>query len=200
MVKINLAVFASGTGTNFQNLYHTFKDDKNTNLELLISNNSGSGAIEFAKENGIRFKHISSKTHSDPDEAILDELMKSEIDLIALAGYMKKLSPKLIQTFENRILNIHPSLLPKFGGKGMFGMNVHRAVIESAEKQSGATVHLVNEEYDKGKIIIQKSVKIDRDETPESLQKKVAKIEYEIYPLAIKEYISQLVNYINKLF
>lgn len=188
MNKINLAVFASGTGTNFQNLYHYFKDSEKISLKILISNNSRSGAINFAKENGITHYHISSITDENPDLRTLEVIKKENIDLVILAGYMKKVPEILIQEYKNRILNIHPALLPKYGGKGMWGDNVHKAVLENKDSKSGVTVHLVNEEYDKGKILIQKSVDIDNDDL-ESLKKKIHFVEYEIYPKAIETYV-----------
>lgn len=192
MKKINLAVFASGAGTNFQNLYKEFKKDDLIELKLLISNNSNSGAIAFANENNIENYHISSKTHIEHQQEIINILKKNKIDLIALAGYMKKLSAGLINEFKDRILNLHPALLPKFGGKGMYGMNVHKAVIDSGEKNTGATVHLVNEDYDKGKILLQEKIEIERSDTAESIAKKVHQLEYKIYPIAIRDYILEL--------
>ena len=119
-------------------------------------------------------------------ERQINLLEKHKIDLIVLAGYIKKLPKEITDKFENRIINIHPALLPKFGGKGMYGMNVHKAVIEAKEKYSGPTIHFVDDIYDNGEILLQKKVEISADDTPESLQKKVLELEHVVYPEAIK--------------
>ncbi len=188
---LKIAVFASGKGSNLQAIIDAIESGKLLNSEVVcvISNKKDAGALEIAKSNGISAYYIASENYSnrdDFDSAIIDVLNFHSVNLILLAGYLKLLSPIIVQKYRNRILNIHPALLPKFGGKGMYGLNVHRAVIESGEKISGATVHLVDEEYDHGPIIIQESVELDPDETPESLQKKIQKIEHKIYPEAVK--------------
>lgn len=192
---MNLCFFASGNGSNVLTILDNIKKGKiNANPALLITNNSKAGVIEKAKKFGVPSYHISSKT--EPDEnlrinQIFDLLKKYKIDLIILAGYMKKIPRQIINKYENRIINVHPALLPKFGGKGMYGMNVHKAVIESGEKISGATIHLVNNEYDKGKILAQKSVTIEENETPDTLQKKVLKIEHSLYSEVIQKIINK---------
>ncbi len=156
---------------------------------LLISNNSKSGAIQRAINENIPYFHISSFSHPDEkirNNQIIQYLKEYNIDLIILAGYMKKLDSEIIDFVNGMVLNIHPALLPKFGGENMYGMNVHKAVIEAKEKISGATVHFVNSYYDKGKIILQREVEISPNDSPESLAEKVLKIEHIIYPEAIK--------------
>lgn len=189
--RLKIAVFASGRGSNLQAIIDAIESGKllNSKVVCVISNKKDAGALEIAKSNSISAYYIASENYSsreDFDSAIIDVLNFHSVNLILLAGYLKLLSPIIVQKYRNRILNIHPALLPKFGGKGMYGLNVHRAVIESGEKISGATVHLVDEEYDHGPIIIQESVELDPDETPESLQKKIQKIEHKIYPEAVK--------------
>jgi phosphoribosylglycinamide formyltransferase-1 len=152
--------------------------------KILISNNSKAYCNERARLHNIDTYHISSKTHPDSDEMesyIISLFDKYEIDTIVLAGYMKKLSPIIINQVNGRVLNIHPALLPKFGGEGMFGMNVHKAVIEANEKESGASVHLVDSEYDRGRILAQESVPVFPEDTPETLAERVLVIEHKIY-------------------
>lgn len=189
----NLAFFASHTGSNFQSIVkNCWNGTIKANPKLLISNNSDSGAMLFAKQNNIKAYHISEKTSSDPDSEMLKILKENEIDLIVLAGYMKKIPLTLIKEFPDRILNIHPSLLPKFGGKGMYGMNVHKAVIEAGEKYSGLTVHFVNENYDEGKFLLQHQVEVLEYDTPESLQQRILVNEHIYYSLAIAKLIDEL--------
>lgn len=158
---------------------------------LVISNNSSSMALERARNEGIPCAHMSSKTHGERlDEAILDALRAAAADLIVLAGYMKKLSPAIVREYAGRILNIHPALLPKFGGEGMYGMRVHEAVIAAGETKSGATVHFVDEEFDRGEILLQREVPVYPTDTPETLAARVLEVEHQIYPEAIGRLIS----------
>ena len=154
-----------------------------------MSNNSDARSLAIAREHNILALHLSRKQF-DSDEAfnkaLLMELDLHGVNFIVLAGYMKKLDPLVIQRYKNRIVNIHPALLPAFGGEGMYGMHVHEAVVASKAKFSGATVHIVDEEYDRGPIVLQKSVEVVNNETPESLAEKVRAIEHEIYPTAIR--------------
>jgi len=155
---------------------------------LLICNNPKAGAIGRAERFELSYQVLNKKTHPNEvelDTAIADALQQAEIDLVILAGYMKKIGPKVLSAFKNRILNIHPALLPKFGGQGMFGMHVHEAVIAAKEKVSGATVHLINEIYDEGPILRQSQVPVLPDDTPESLQKRVLHHEHTLYPATI---------------
>ncbi len=151
--------------------------------------------MQFARENGIDAVHLSSKTVPNEEafvQAMILELEKRQVDLILLAGYMKRVPKAVVERYPKRILNIHPALLPKFGGAGMYGMNVHRAVIEAKEKESGATVHFVEEAYDEGEIIVQGKVAIAPDETPESLAAKVLEVEHRIYAEALVKVLEQM--------
>ncbi len=155
---------------------------------LLICNNPGATALERAKKAGMPAKVLNGKTHPEPtelDSAIFDALQDAQVDLIILAGYMKKIGPKVLAGYHNRILNIHPALLPKYGGQGMFGMNVHRAIIAAGEKESGATVHLIDEVYDEGPILAQARIPVLTEDTPESLQLRVLEQEHQLYPATI---------------
>ncbi len=195
---MNIAVFASGRGSNFQAILDAIKSGiLPAKIVLLISNKSDAGAMEIARTNNISTEHLSQKMFSSEDalaDAMLEVLEKNQAEFIALAGYMKKIPARIIHQYRNRIVNIHPALLPSFGGEGMYGNRVHEAVIASGEKLSGATVHLVNEEYDQGPIVMQKTVAITPDETPDTLAEKVLKIEHEIFPLALKAFAENRVK------
>jgi len=189
--KLNIAVFASGNGSNFKAILEAIKTGKirNARIVIVIGNNSKAGAFIVARENNIPFFHISRKQFRSDDEfnaAIVLTLAKHHVNFVALTGYLKKIDASIIRAFRNKMINIHPALLPKFGGDGMYGMHVHEAVIASKENISGATVHIVDEEYDHGQIVLQKTVGVEPDDTPESLSAKVLKIEHEIYPEAIR--------------
>lgn len=155
---------------------------------LVISSSASAKGLDYAKNENIPSVVINRSDLSRDDfiKTQLEILDKNKIDLIVLAGYIKKLAPEIVKKYEGKILNIHPALLPKFGGKGMYGMNVHKAVIEANEKESGPTVHFVDEKYDNGKIVIQKKVPVLDNDTPETLQKRVLLQEYEAYSEAIR--------------
>ena len=187
-----IAIFASGSGSNFKAIHKNIElGNICAKIKLLVSNNSNSGAVEYAAENNIETFIINKVRFSDMikgENLLLKKLVFNQIDLICLAGYMKLLSRKIVEKYDNCILNIHPALLPKFGGKGFYGMKVHEAVLESGVEESGATVHLVNENYDEGQIIAQKKIMINSNYTPEILSKKVLQIEHELYSKVIKEF------------
>ena len=182
--KIYTAVFISGSGTNLKNLIKfSFKKESPITIKVVISNKSKAKGIFFAKKSKIKVK-IFKFNHKD-DKKILQFLKKKQIKLICLAGFMKILTKRFIQKFEGKILNIHPSLLPKYKG-----LNTHERVINSKEKFSGCTVHLVNSKLDGGKIIIQKKIKVFKGDTPKKLAKRILKQEHIIYPKAILKLIS----------
>ena len=160
---------------------------------VVISNNSNSGAIERAKKEEIPVFYLSGKTHPYADaldQAILDTLVRYKVDVVALAGYMKKLGPKTLSHFHGRVLNIHPALLPKFGGAGMWGIHVHEAVIASGEKESGVTIHFVDENYDTGRIIAQTRVPVMPGDTPETLATRVLEQEHKLYPATLQRIVT----------
>lgn len=187
---LNIAVFASGRGTNFEALQSAIVKEKfPAQIVVVISNNSNAGALELARLFNIPAFHISRRQFSDDDtfnKKISEVLRAHNVNFVVLAGYMKKIFPELIREYRGKIINIHPALLPKFGGEGMYGMRVHEAVINAKEKFSGATVHIVDEEYDHGKIILQDIVNVAENETPETLAAKVLKIEHRILPEVVK--------------
>ena len=187
---MNLCVLASGRGSNLKSIIDSYKKGKIiSKVVLVISNNSNSNALNIARSNQIPAYHLSQKQFSTEQEyvkAFLDLLEKHKVDMIILAGYMKLLPAEIVRTFQNKILNIHPALLPSFCGQGMYGMKVHEAVISYGAKVSGASVHIVDEIYDNGPVVIQRTVKVADEDTPETLQKKVLKIEHKLSPEAIK--------------
>ena len=188
----NIAIFVSGGGSNFRKIYNQIqKGDIPARIVLVVSNNSQCEAIIFASEQGLnnfivndtRFPNLDTR-----DKLLLQALLKAEVELICLAGYMKLLPGGIVKEFQNRILNIHPALLPQFGGKGFYGMKVHKAVIDAGAVESGVTVHLVDEEYDHGKIIAQKKVKVRSKDTAKTLAKRVLKVEHDLYPKVVKAF------------
>ncbi|HPR23834.1 MAG TPA: phosphoribosylglycinamide formyltransferase [Bacillota bacterium] len=190
MKKTKISVIVSGGGTNFQALAEAVKNGSIENAEIvrLISGSEKAFALQRAKTLGIPSKVI--KDTKDPAE-ILKLLEEAETDLVVLAGYLKILDPEIISAYKRRIINIHPALLPKFGGHDMYGLNVHRAVIKAGEKESGATVHYVDEGVDTGEIILQRKVPVMPCDTPEELAARVLETEHEILPLAVKEVIAE---------
>ena len=190
MRKINLVVLASGGGTNLQAIIDNIEAGKlDAQIKAVISNNSKSGALERARNHNIPDIHLSHKQFATPEDfnqRLLSVLKEKETDLVVLAGYMKMISPTVIREYRNRIINIHPALLPSFGGKGMYGIHVHEAVIESGVKVTGVTVHTVDEVYDHGPILFQKCVPVLSDDTPESLQQRVLPHEHEAYSKVIQ--------------
>lgn len=168
---------ASHRGSNMQAVIDACTEGRlNAKPAVIISNKSKSGAGERAEREEIPFYHLSSRTHPEPaalDAAILDTLLHYEVDLVILVGYMKKIGPKTLDRYRGKILNIHPALLPKFGGKGMYGPRVHEAVLASGEKETGVTIHLVDDEYDTGPIVAQTRVPVFKEDTVESLARRV---------------------------
>jgi len=193
--KTRIAVFCSGSGSNFQAIFHALKKKQlNAEIVLCLSNRSQCGAMEFARSNGIAAVHLMEKQFDSFDEfaaAMVGCLRKHGIEIILLAGYMRKVPDAVVTAFPERIINIHPALLPKFGGEGMYGIHVHTAVLEAGETESGATVHLVNEEYDKGRILMQRHVPVLADDTPESLAARVLECEHKLYPEALEKLLAE---------
>ena len=184
---LNIAVFASGRGSNFEAILRSIETGKlqKVSIGVVISNNSDAPVLAIAREHNIPAYHLSQKqfpSEQQFDEAVVDVLIRHRVNFIVLAGYMKKLSTNFVRKFHNRILNIHPALLPQFGGKGMYGMQVHEAVIKSGAKVSGATIHIVDEEYDHGPIVKQCTVPVENNDTPETLAMKIHGVEHRLYP------------------
>jgi phosphoribosylglycinamide formyltransferase-1 len=187
---MNVAVFASGSGSNFQALIDRVEaGDLHCTLSLCVGNNSAAFAFERAKKHGIPTRHI-APSHFPSEEAYADALCAAlgeyRIDIIALAGYMKKIPRSVISAYPHKIINIHPGLLPAFGGKGLYGEKVHQAVLDYGAKVSGCTIHFVDEEYDSGPIIVQKCVPVEEGDTPDSLGARILPNEHKAYVEAVQ--------------
>lgn len=164
----------------------------NAEPALLISNNKDCGAIAWAELQGLAWQHLSAtKVGSEHalDVAMTDALKAAHVDLIILAGYMRKLGPNILAAFSKRILNVHPALLPKFGGQGMYGKHVHEAVLKSGDRVTGATIHIVDGEYDHGPVVIHGEVNVEPGDTPETLSARVQAKEQELYPLVLQKIV-----------
>lgn len=194
---VRIAVFASGRGSNFRAIQERLRalEDPPARIVVCISNNPAPGAFDFAREQGIETLRLSPRMFEREEEyasALESALAAHGVELIVLAGYMRKIPPAVVERYSGRILNIHPALLPEFGGEGMYGMHVHEAVIAAGRPESGATVHLVDGEYDTGRIVAQEYVAVDPDETPESLAAKVLDVEHRLFPLVVIEWAEKL--------
>jgi phosphoribosylglycinamide formyltransferase-1 len=180
-----IVIFASGSGTNAENIIRYFKNHKSARVTLVLSNKENAGVFERCKNEQISCLYF-KKSDFTNSETILN-LLKKEADFIVLAGFLLKVPENIIQAFRNKIINIHPALLPKYGGKGMYGMNVHKAVKDNGESETGITIHFVNEYYDEGGIIFQVKTSVDGSDTPENIATKVHKLEYKHFPRVIEE-------------
>jgi phosphoribosylglycinamide formyltransferase-1 len=183
-----ICVFASGTGTNAQKLIDHFRTNELARVTLIACNKPGAGVTQIAEKEKIPLL-ILEKEKFFRGNAYLEEFNRFQIDWIVLAGFLWKIPSLLIKSFPSRIINLHPALLPKYGGKGMHGMSVHEAVIAAGEKESGISIHYVNEDYDQGKLIFQARYALQPGETPESLAKNIQSMEHEQFPLVLEELI-----------
>jgi len=188
---LNIAVFGSGAGSNFQAILVAVQqgDIPGARISLVVSNNSGAGILGIARAAGIPAFHLSQKQY--PDErsfarAVLSALEAHGVNFVALAGYMKRVPPEVVAAFRGRMVNIHPALLPRHGGGGMYGIRVHEAVLRSGDTASGATVHYVDEEYDHGAIVLQQEVPVLAGDTPAALAARVLEAEHRLYPAALR--------------
>ncbi len=184
----SIAIFASGAGSNAQKLIDYFRSSPSVKITLIVCNKEGAGVLSIAKKENIPSLLI-NKERFFREDAYLAELKKHEIDFIILAGFLWKIPSLLIKAYPNKIINIHPALLPKYGGKGMYGHFVHEAVIASKDKESGITIHYVDEQYDHGNIIFQEKCLVDTNDTPDSLAKKIHSLEYVHFPRVVEETI-----------
>lgn len=180
-----LGFLASHSGTNMQSIINACKDGRILAVPaVVISNNGASVALDRAAGEGIPAYHISGKNYPDPESldcAVRDILLKHKVDLVVLAGYMKKIGLQTLAVFEGKIINIHPALLPRHGGKGMFGKKVHEQVLASGDRETGVTVHVVTNDYDSGPILAQQAVPILDEDTPDTLAERVLEVEHEFY-------------------
>lgn len=189
MIQTRIAIFASGTGSNALTIIKHFRDHSSIAVACILTNNSTAKVIEKTKEFGIP-QVICSNDEAASASFLIQMCQQHAIDYIVLAGYLRKIPVGLIQAYPERIINVHPALLPKFGGQGMYGMNVHRAVRTQNETVSGITIHFVNEEFDKGRIIQQFECLISDTDTPEDIQQKVQKLEHTYFATIIEKTIT----------
>ncbi|PSQ97391.1 MAG: phosphoribosylglycinamide formyltransferase [Bacteroidetes bacterium SW_9_63_38] len=187
---MRLAVFASGGGTNFQAILDAIgRDDLPATPACCVSNTPDAGALDRAQRHDVPTAVVAPKAHGTAEafgEALLDILSAHDATFVALAGYMIKIPPNVVETYRGRMTNVHPALLPAFGGKGMYGVNVHEAVLDYGVHWSGVTVHLVDEEYDHGPIVLQEPVPVYEDDTPDRLAERVKSVEHRLYPYALR--------------
>tara|TARA_B100000809_G_C14866987_1_gene434073 strand:- start:45 stop:644 length:600 start_codon:yes stop_codon:yes gene_type:complete len=183
---IRIAIFASGSGSNAENIADYFKDNTEVDIALILANKPDAYVLERAKKLDIPSFVFSGKEFRS-SEIVLDKLRENKIDFVVLAGFMLLVPKYLVEAFPDKIINIHPALLPHYGGKGMFGDNVHKAVIANKEIKSGISIHYVNERYDEGNIIFQAETLIESDDTAEDLATKIHALEYKHFPRVIEE-------------
>jgi phosphoribosylglycinamide formyltransferase-1 len=187
--KKRMVIFASGAGSNAQKIIDYFNEKKTAEIVLIVSNNPKAGVIEIAAKENIPVLLIEKNQFKE--SGYLEKIKKINPDLIILAGFLWKIPPVLIQSFPHKIINIHPALLPAYGGKGMYGNAVHTAVVAAQEKESGITIHFVDEKYDHGETIFQAKCSVSENENAESLAKKIHKLEHEYYPQTIERLLRE---------
>ena len=188
MIAKKIAIFASGSGSNTQSIIEYFQQKENIEIALIMCNKSNAFVVQRAQKLGVKYIVFNSETFKN-NLGFLDILNKYEVNWIVLAGFLMKIPEYIIEDFQGKIINIHPALLPKYGGKGMYGMNVHRSVIENNETESGISIHYVNKNYDEGKMIFQASCAINAGDSPEDLANKIRLLEHQHYPKVIEETI-----------
>ena len=185
---VRIAIFASGSGTNAEQIILRFQKHDSIEVALVLSNKADAFVLERAKKFGVPSKVFNRQQFRETDE-VLNWLAENRITHIVLAGFMWLMPENIIKAYPNKIMNIHPALLPKFGGKGMYGHHVHEAVKAAGEKETGITIHLVNEKYDEGKVLFQASTPLTSSDTPETIANKVHALEYKYYPEQIEKWI-----------
>ena len=190
MSKHKIAILVSGTGTNAVNIIEYFEKNSVADVVLVISNKTDALAVEKARNKGVKTVVFNNESFKKSG-VVLDYLMSQSVDFIVLAGFLIKISNDIIHAYPNKIVNLHPSLLPKYGGKGMYGKRVHRAVIEAQEPESGISIHFVNKEYDEGAIIFQAKVSVEKGDSVEVLTKKIQQLEHRFFPKVIEQVISK---------
>jgi phosphoribosylglycinamide formyltransferase-1 len=185
-----LAIFASGSGSNAENIIHYFSNSETIQIAVIVINNPNAGVIERANRLQVPYIYFSNEAFKNGHE-VASYLQAQGITHIILAGFLRLISLPLLQAFPHRIVNIHPALLPQFGGKGMHGMHVHEAVIASGSLESGITIHEVNERYDEGKSLFQAKIALAKNETPESLAAKIHELEQQYFPKTIESWLTR---------
>ncbi len=186
-----IAILASGSGSNAENIANYFKSNSDVEISIILSNKKDAFVLQRANKLNIPAQSFNRNDFYETN-TIVNLLKDKKIDLVVLAGFLWLVPDSLIKAYPNSIINIHPALLPNYGGKGMYGMHVHKAVINNNEKESGITIHLVNEKYDDGETILQAKCQIDEHDTAEDLANKIHELEYEHFPLAVESYLNKL--------
>ena len=187
----SLAIFASGRGSNAKNIIRYFRQSKDLRIRLIVSSHEKAGVLDIAREEGIPFQVLDKKEYYGSGEGLMKTLSKYQIEGIVLAGFLWLVPTYLIERFPHAMINIHPALLPKYGGRGMYGMYVHEAVWKNKEKYTGITIHELNERYDEGKTLFQATCALSPQDMPEDIAQKVHELEYEHYPRVIEEYFGR---------
>ncbi len=182
-----IVIFSSGSESNSENIFNFFRNDKSINIVSILTNNKNAKVLERAER--LKVNSIVFSRKDFMDESILGEYLKNNADYIVLAGFLWKIPEYIVKAFPNKIINIHPALLPKYGGKGMYGMNVHRSVVQNKETETGITIHYVNEHYDEGIIIFQASTEVNESDTPDDVAQKIHKLEFKYFPKIIEKVI-----------
>jgi phosphoribosylglycinamide formyltransferase 1 len=190
-MKKRIAILASGTGSNAAQLVRYFNNHSSAEVVLLVSNNPNSGVFDIGLTHSIDALFITNQEIVS-GEKLVDALVKHKIDLVVLAGFLRKIPQTTLQAFPNRIINIHPALLPDFGGKGMYGNHVHEAVRQSGATQTGITIHLVDDQYDHGAHLAQYSCAVKPEDTVDRIAEKVQKLEHEFYPIEVEKFITSI--------
>lgn len=190
MIK-KIAIFASGSGTNFQRITEYFKDNAGIKVDILIVNKKNAFAIERAKNLGIEYIYYNREDFYNSNK-VLNTLKEREIDFIILAGFLWLMPENILKQYPNKIINIHPALLPKYGGKGMYGHNVHEAVVANKEKETGITIHFVNQHYDEGEIIFQAKCQVLPEDDADMVAAKIHLLEQEHFPVVIEKVVNSI--------
>lgn len=188
MTTVNVAIFISGYGSNALNLIRFFEKKEGINIRLLLSNNKASFALKKAAEMGVETVVFNNETFINKG-VLLHFLQANHIDFVVLAGFLRLIPKDVTKHYRNKMVNIHPSLLPKYGGKGMYGRHIHLAVLKNGDTESGITIHYVNEEYDDGQLIVQKKVAVNKLDSLEGLTKKIQALEHKHYPIVVEQVV-----------
>ncbi|MBK7939944.1 MAG: phosphoribosylglycinamide formyltransferase [Lewinellaceae bacterium] len=187
----NIAIFASGTGSNARKIIEYFKQSPEVRVALVVSNKKDAGVLDIAQEHGIPTRIINRQTFYESEE-ILDVLRIHHIDVVVLAGFLWLVPPYLVRAFPRRMVNIHPALLPRHGGKGMYGIHVHEAVKSAGDSETGITIHFVNEHYDEGDFVFQERCAVDPEDSPSDIARKVLQLEHRYFPEVIAQVVASL--------
>jgi len=193
MIKQRIAIFASGNGSNAVRLLDYFQNHESIEVAVILTNNKNAGVLERVKNSGVKTVIIDNEQAKEGD--LLTKLMQSNnIDFIVLAGYLRKIPESFISAYQDKVINIHPALLPKYGGKGMYGIHVHQAVQEAGDIESGITIHLVNQNYDEGRTLAQYKTAVLPNDDAFEIQRKVQQLEHEWFPVEVEKYIKTIKN------